>query len=479
MSSIVSLLRAARIRRGIAAAAVVLATGGLVLFRTPTDAGAGMGGLLTAPNSATLVHFAGPGAHGSLGLSHGMVLSGGERDVYAEVRLQADKDGRDEERAPLALAVVLDTSGSMYGDKIDQARQSVLDLIRDMRDDDQIAVVRYSDDAEVLQPLARVGDVRSELNARIRRLVAEGGTAIPRGLSSGLRALEDATRGRVKRVVLISDGLDSSRLEAERLAQVSFGKGVTISALGIGLDFDESYMSSVARAGHGHYGFVKDGGALAAFLAKELGEAASTTVEDATVKVHIPHGMHFIGATGADARVLDEDEIELKLGALYAGDERRAILHFSVRLEAGETASLDGTAGWTRVHGGTDTRVQIDALTLAGTRDARAVDDNRDTTVIASWTSVRASERNMEAAEAYQSGDVDKAQKLIDQNMADLSAVAATAPAPVATALRQQQRSYADTKQGFGASPSSAAGKAAAKHSVELDSENLGRAGSF
>jgi len=479
MSSIVSLLRAARIRRGIAAAAVVLATGGLVLFRTPTDAGAGIGSVLTTPNSATLVHFSGPGAHGSVGLSHGMVLSGGERDVYAEVRLQADKEGRDEERAPLALAVVLDTSGSMYGEKIEQARKSVLDLIRDMRDDDQIAVVRYSDEAELIQPLARLGDVRAELNARIHHLEAEGGTAIPRGLSSGLRTLEEATRGRVKRVVLISDGLDSSRLEAERLAQVSFGKGVTISALGIGLDFDESYMGSVARAGHGHYGFVKDGAALAAFLSKELGEAASTTIEDATVKVHIPHGMHFVGATGADAKVLDEDEVELKLGALYAGDERRAILHFSVRLDAGETANLDGTANWTRVHGGTDARVKIDALSLSGTHDAKAVEDNRDTSVLASWTSVRASERNMEAAQAYESGDVDKAQQLIDQNMADLSAAAATAPAPVATALMQQQRSYAGTKQGFGASPSSAGGKAAAKRAVELDSENLGRAGSF
>jgi len=189
--------------------------------------------------------------------------------------------------------------------------------------------------------------------------------------------------------------------------------------------------------------------------------------------------MHFIGATGADAKVLDEDEVELKLGALYAGDERRAILHFSVRLDAGETANLDGTASWTRVHGGTDARVKIDALSLSGTHDAKSVEDNRDTSVLASWTSVRASERNMEAAQAYESGDVDKAQKLIDQNMADLSAAAATAPSPVATALMEQQRSYAGTKQGFGASPSSAGGKAAAKRAVELDSENLGRAGKF
>ena len=85
----------------------------------------------------------------------------------------------------------------------------------------------------------------------------------------------------------------------------------------------------------------------------------------------------------------------------------------------------------------------------------------------------------MEAAQAYEDGDVDKAQKLVDQNIADLSAAAAVAPAPQATALMQQQHSYAGTKEGFAAKPGSGAGKAAAKRAVELDSENLGRAGTF
>src|SRR5512143_3754335 len=196
---LVDWLQNPRVRRTIAASSVVLATGGLVLFRAPTTS---LAGTILTHASGTQATFAGPGLHGSVALSHGAVLAGGERDVYAEVRLTADDAIRGEQRAPFALAVALDTSGAMYGEKIEQARQAVLGLIRDMRDDDQIALVRYSSDASVVQPLARLGDVRSTLMTQVRQIEADGGTAIPLGMRAATKALEEAGRGRVRRVVL-------------------------------------------------------------------------------------------------------------------------------------------------------------------------------------------------------------------------------------------------------------------------------------
>jgi len=179
-------LRTPQIRRGLAMASVVLAFGGLVLYRAPDSAA-----LVPVPaefDASTGAKFSGPGAHGSVALSHARVLANGTQDVYAEVRMTADKDLANA-RAPLALAVVLDTSGSMSGDKIEEAKSAVMQLVKDMRDDDQIAIVRYSDDATIIQHLARVGDVRNDVLAHIRQIEAGGGTAIPLGLSSGLNAL--------------------------------------------------------------------------------------------------------------------------------------------------------------------------------------------------------------------------------------------------------------------------------------------------
>jgi Ca-activated chloride channel family protein len=427
------------------------------------------------PDGTNVAHFSGPGVHGSVALSGTKVLAGAEQDIFAEVKVTADKEGQQGERAPLALAVVLDTSGSMEGEKIERAKNAVVQLIDDMRDDDQIAMVRYSDAASIVQPLARVGTVRAELVARVREITAGGGTAIPLGLQAGLNALGDVGEGRVQRVVLASDGLDSTRVQAENLAQSSFARGITISSMGIGLDFDESYMAGVARAGHGNFGFVKDASALETFLHRELDETANTTIANARVRIRVPRNVRLVGATGADATTAGDDEIQLKLGSLFAGDERRAILHLAARAELGETLPFQGSAAWNRIGGGSGS-AEFSGLGLVATSDRTEVEANADRGVLAASTSVVASERELKAAEAYARGDTTTANALIDQNMSDLKAAAAGAPAPAATALDNQWHEYAKQKRAFTASPHSALGKAAAKDAFEKDTANAARA---
>ncbi len=465
-----------RVRRTLAASAVVLATGGLVVFRAPTSS---IAQTLATHTSGTVASFAGPGLHGSVAMSHGAVLAGGDRDVYAEVRLNADAAERSESRAPFALAIVLDTSGSMYGEKIEQAKQAVLGVIRDMRDDDEIAVIRYSSDASVVHPLATLREVRRTLAMQIRQSEADGGTAIPLGMRAGMKALEEAGHGRVRRVVLISDGLDSSRNESEHIAHDSFEHGVTISSLGIGLDFDEAYMGGVAQKGHGNFAFVKDGSVLASFLKRELEQTATTTIESAVVSVKIPHGMRFVSATGADARVIDEENVELRFGSLFAKDERRAIVHLSARLDAGETVKVAATADWTQVLATgsfVPAHLEVAGIALRGAVDSQTVDDSRDGAVLASATSVIASERELEASSAYARGDVVRAQNLIDQNQKELHLAATAAPAPVAARLQKQWDAYEETKKAFHAPSGSGVGRAAAKSVFQQENANLARA---
>jgi Ca-activated chloride channel family protein len=471
-------LRTPRIRRGLAASAVVLAAGGLILFKANGHRSFGVAPAVAMPNGKNTSAFSGPGVHGSVGLSHGKVLWGSSH-VYAEVKLAADaSDDRAKERAPLSIAVVLDTSGSMSGEKIEQARQSVLRLIGDMRDDDEIAIIRFSDSNEVIQPLTRVGRNRFDLEARVRGLQADGGTYIPGGLSQGLRALDEAGRGRVKRVILVSDGLDQTRAQAERLASDGAERGVTISSIGIGLDFDESYMGGIARLGHGNFAFVNDSSSLAKFLQRELRETASTTVENATVRINLPRGVRFVDATGAQARTVgDGSVVELKMGSLFAGDERRAVVELATDLDVGDVRRVDAEVEWDRV-GGAHADLRVSPVEIVATSDPRAVDDARDGAVFASATSVLASKRQLEANEAWSRGDTARADQLAQQNMALLGAARAAAPAPAAGALARQSAAYEAQRKAFRAvPPGSDEAKAFSKKAAEQDSNNITRPG--
>jgi Ca-activated chloride channel family protein len=480
--SIQAWFRLPRVRRGIAVSAVVLATGGLVLARTPAGAG-----VLTTPDShvtlaggSNAVTFSGTGVQGRLALSHTRVLASGGQRVFAELDLRADAAQGQRERAPLAIAVALDTSGSMEGDKIRDAKRSVIRLIRDMRDDDEIAMVRFSSDSELIQPLAPVGRVRSSLVERVEALEAGGGTNIPAALSQAIRTLADAGKGRVRRVVLASDGLDSGRASSESQARQSAARGTTVSAMGIGLDFDAGYMGGVAEAGHGNFAFVEDASALAGFLHRELEQTATTTVEAVTARIRLPEGVRFIRAVGGDGATAGAGgEVEIRVGSLFAGDERRVLLELEASIPDGQTRAVAGSVDW-NVVGGDTAAARFGGLSLAGTSDRLAVDEGRDGAVLANATSVVASIRQLEAADAYERGDTARAQALIDQNKAELEAAAAAAPPSAAPKLAAQASYYDQTAEAFRAvKPSSAAGRAASRKAAEKDFSNMGRETGF
>lgn len=482
--SIQAWFRDQRIGRWLAVSLVVLATGGLMLAKSsgggamdpvrrggPEETNVLLGGSNT-------VSVSGTGLRGRFALSHTKVLEGGERRVFAELDLRADGgDTRGRARAPLAIAVVLDTSGSMEGAKIAEAKRSVGRMLREMRDDDEIAVVRYNTSAEVVQPLARLGEVRGPLSSRVDALSAGGGTNIPAGLSRGIAELDTASRGRVRRVLLASDGLDSSRVQAEQIARRSADHGVTVSSLGIGLDFDESHMGGLAQAGHGNFAFVEDASALAAFLRRELEETAATTVEGVKVELRLPNGVRFIEAMGADARRTGDDALEIRIGSLFAGDERRVILDLGVTIPAGEVRTFEGRVAWNVVLGDTVT-ARIPAISLTGTREQLAMDEGRDGAVFANATSVLASARQIQAAEAYRRGDTARAQALIAENEVALSAAAAAAPAAAKPRLAAQSKAYEATKRDFSEQPAgSDKGRAAAKAAAAKDFNNISRMG--
>ncbi len=478
--SIVTWLGTPRIRRGLAASAVVLAAGGLILFRAPIGGASPLRPLppgIQAPHvglgqGVNFAQFSGAGGRGQVSLSHTSVLAGTPTQVFAEVRLVADP-GQDVARAPLSLAVVLDTSGSMEGEKIQDAKDAVIRLIQDMRDDDEVAFIRYSDNAEVMQPLARVGSVRESLVSRIREIRAGGGTAIPRGLAAALTQLDGASRARVRRVVLASDGLDSTRSDAENLARGGSERGITVSSMGIGLDFDEGYMGGLARSGHGNFAFVRDASTLATFLQRELVETATTTLENATVRLDLPPGVRFVRATGADVVEAGANRVTLRLGAMFAGDERRAIVELDASLASAEVERLGGAVSWTRV-GGAPVRADFGGLALAAVNELWQVNAARDGRVLASATSVQASQLQLEAADWYAKGDAVRAAQLMDRSEKELDKAVAVAPMDMAPSILKQSSEYKARRPAM-AQPGTAAGNVAAKSAVATDNNNLGR----
>jgi Ca-activated chloride channel family protein len=179
-------------------------------------------------------------------------------------------------RAPLSVHIVLDTSGSMSGPAIDDARQAAEAVVAKLAPGDDFSMVTFSDTAHLLIPDGPLGPRRAQALERIRGVHADGGTNISSGLdlayaqahSPGIPA--DA----VRIVMLLSDGhANGGDTDPQRLAQraaTAFQEGVQTSSFGLGGDFDAALMSRIADRGAGGYYYLADSSQIAPALAREI-----------------------------------------------------------------------------------------------------------------------------------------------------------------------------------------------------------------
>jgi Ca-activated chloride channel family protein len=134
------------------------------------------------------------------------------------------------ERVPVSLGIVLDTSGSMAGDKIVKARSAISRFLDQLAANDEVFVYRFANNVELVQDWTTNRDA---VNARVRRLNAVGGTAMYDALVEAVPVAQGGRHGK-KAIVLISDGNDTnSDADTGDVRRVVRETEVLIYAIGI------------------------------------------------------------------------------------------------------------------------------------------------------------------------------------------------------------------------------------------------------
>jgi Ca-activated chloride channel homolog len=236
---------------------------------------------------------------------------------------------------PTALTLTIDTSGSMRGDKIAQARQSALALVDALADGDVVTIHTFSDSARVRVPATVLSaETRRTVRDVIEELDANGGTNLFDALNSAEAEIwrADAMHP-VRRVVLISDGkatVGATDPQAfARLADTGLGQGVQISAFGVGLDYDEHLLDVLAERSSGRLYHIGDASQLASVVDQEMKLIDSTAATDAFVEVVPAPGVRILGFEGAPA-AWQGHALRVPIGTLYGGQSRELVLRFAV-----------------------------------------------------------------------------------------------------------------------------------------------------
>jgi len=241
---------------------------------------------------------------------------------------------RRESRPPVNLALVIDRSGSMSGDRIAKAREAALELVRRLGPDDVVALIAFDSEVETLVSARRVGNARG-LEAAICSIEARGNTALYGGVAQGAeqvrRHIEDEKY--INRVILLSDGLanvgPSSPDELGRLGAALLGQGISVTTIGLGLGFNEDLMARLAQRSDGNTYFVQNSADLPRIFAAELGDVLNVVARRVVVSVDFPEGvrpLNFVGREG----VIRGQQAELTLNQLYGGQEKFALVEVEI-----------------------------------------------------------------------------------------------------------------------------------------------------
>jgi Ca-activated chloride channel family protein len=159
-------------------------------------------------------------------------------------------------KKPVDLVVVLDTSGSMEGEKISAARASLIQFIKLLDDRDRLEVILFNTQITTLTELSPLGEKRDQVSNRVAGIVERGGTRL---YDATLQAFESlGERGdpkHIRAVVVLSDGrdTDSNLLLAQLMAQISSsgedaGYGIKLFTIAFGKDADASILQQIAEA---------------------------------------------------------------------------------------------------------------------------------------------------------------------------------------------------------------------------------------
>lgn len=265
------------------------------------------------------------------------VLKGSDGRASLALTLAAD-DVLPSDQPPVQhadLVIVLDRSGSMGGQKIHDARQAVLRLIERLTDNDRLAVVAYSDGVQTVWPLTHMTDThREQAAAAVQKVFTGGGTNLGGGLAQGIATLMQApAREHQRKLILISDGL-ANQGTTDPVALGSMAAGAaehnfTVSTVGVGLDFNEILMTTLADHGAGRYYFLEDPQTFAQVFDKEL--QATRSVAAAGLEIRIPQidGVRLVHAGGYPITIQDGQAV-VRPGDLLSGQHRQFYLTFQV-----------------------------------------------------------------------------------------------------------------------------------------------------
>jgi Ca-activated chloride channel family protein len=238
-------------------------------------------------------------------------------------------------RLPLNLCLVIDRSTSMHdGHRMDQVKAAAHQIIDDLRDNDALGVITFSDHGEVVVP-SHVGGDKLQAKAKISAVRPGGGTEIYKGLSLGMQELTRRRRLQsVSHLILLTDGQTyGDEEDCIQLAEEARRQGIGISAFGIGEDWNDKLLDTIANKSAGISAYIDSVAQVRRLLRQRVQGLSRVYAQDLKLTLRFDQNTYMEDAFKLSPYIQRLDTTmpdELQLGSLEADRPLSVLLQIVV-----------------------------------------------------------------------------------------------------------------------------------------------------
>lgn len=214
-----------------------------------------------------------------------------ERLFYLLSELVPVTDGEIPGTLPLNLCLAIDRSSSMRGEKLRAVKMALHTLIKRLQPGDILSIVAFDNHAEVLvrAEAKQIPDVMINV---VDQLTERGGTEIAQGLAKALEELERFSHQPIiSHLILLTDGRtygDDQR--CRELAQKAHEQGITITALGIGTEWNEELLDMIAEASEGSADYLAGAQDILTALDHRVSALRNTLATNVKMTIQLERG---------------------------------------------------------------------------------------------------------------------------------------------------------------------------------------------
>jgi len=266
-------------------------------------------------------------------IDRAILPAGVNQKAIVKITLDAPPPPEESLRPAVNLAIVLDRSGSMAGQKLERAKDAAIEALRHLGPMDMFSVVVYDHNVSTVVSAQRATNIE-RIEGRIRQIRSGGNTALFGGVSQGAAEVRKNLGGNyVHRIILLSDGLanvgPSSPEDLGRLGVALIKESISVTTVGVGTDYNEDLMTRLSQSSDGNTYFVESSRDLPRIFTAELGDVLSVVAKKVHIIIECPGGVRPLNIIGREGRIKGR-MVELSFNQLYGSQEKYVLIEVEI-----------------------------------------------------------------------------------------------------------------------------------------------------